>query len=105
MAGTVAQATARPLAIPRVEHPADEMRPPGPNPIIELSGIGRRCETAHGWVEAVKNIDLEVNTGEFCVIVGPSGCGKTTLLRMLAGLEQPTSGTMALHGTGGERPV
>jgi NitT/TauT family transport system ATP-binding protein len=44
---------------------------------------------------AVNDISLEVDQGEFLVIVGPSGCGKTTLLRMIAGLETPTSGTIA----------
>jgi ABC-type Fe3+/spermidine/putrescine transport system ATPase subunit len=41
---------------------------------------------------AVDNVDLKVNKGEFLVILGPSGCGKTTLLRMIAGLERPSSG-------------
>jgi multiple sugar transport system ATP-binding protein len=48
--------------------------------------------------EAVKGIDLEVAEGEFVVLVGPSGCGKTTLLRMVAGLEEITSGTLRIGG-------
>ncbi len=47
-----------------------------------------------GVVEAVRNIDLEIADGEFVVLVGPSGCGKTTTLRMIAGLEPVTSGTV-----------
>jgi len=47
---------------------------------------------------AVDHVDLDVRNGEFLTIVGPSGCGKTTLLRMLAGLEEPTSGDILLHG-------
>lgn len=47
---------------------------------------------AFGTTIAVDNVSLVVEDQEFCVIVGPSGCGKTTLLRMLAGLEKPTSG-------------
>jgi multiple sugar transport system ATP-binding protein len=50
---------------------------------------------------AVKKINLEINNGEFMVLVGPSGCGKTTTLRMVAGLEKITSGTIAI----GERVV
>ena len=45
---------------------------------------------------AVKNINLEIPDGEFMVLVGPSGCGKSTTLRMLAGLENITSGTIAI---------
>jgi multiple sugar transport system ATP-binding protein len=47
---------------------------------------------------AVDNVDLEIAEGEFMVLVGPSGCGKTTLLRMVAGLEDITSGTLRIDG-------
>lgn len=49
-----------------------------------------------GDTVAVDNIDLEVNPGELAVLLGPSGCGKTTTLRMIAGLEMPTSGTISI---------
>jgi multiple sugar transport system ATP-binding protein len=49
-------------------------------------------------VVAVKNLDLSINDGEFVVLVGPSGCGKTTVLRMVAGLEEATSGTIRING-------
>jgi spermidine/putrescine transport system ATP-binding protein len=47
---------------------------------------------------AVKSIDLDVPAGSFFALLGPSGCGKTTTLRMVAGLETPTSGTIMLAG-------
>jgi multiple sugar transport system ATP-binding protein len=49
-------------------------------------------------VVAVRSVDLSINDGEFVVLVGPSGCGKTTVLRMVAGLEEVTSGTIWLNG-------
>ena len=45
---------------------------------------------------AVKNINLDIKDGEFMVLVGPSGCGKSTTLRMIAGLERVTSGTISI---------
>ena len=55
-----------------------------------------------GGARAVSGMDLEVGDGEFVVLVGPSGCGKTTALRMVAGLEKITSGTIRIGGKGGE---
>jgi NitT/TauT family transport system ATP-binding protein len=64
---------------------------------IQVSSVSRLFEGPDGPVEAVSNVDLAIPPGEFCVVVGPSGCGKTTLLRMIAGLEAPTSGTIAIQ--------
>ncbi|GAB3864943.1 hypothetical protein GCM10027610_114160 [Dactylosporangium cerinum] len=47
---------------------------------------------------AVDRVNLDVGQGEFMVLLGPSGCGKSTLLRMVAGLEDPTSGAIMLDG-------
>ena len=49
-------------------------------------------------VPAVDGIDLMAREGEFLVLVGPSGCGKTTLMRMIAGLEEPSSGAVLIGG-------
>ena len=46
----------------------------------------------------IENISLEVNEGEFMILVGPSGCGKSTLLRMIAGLESITDGVLKIGG-------
>ncbi len=51
-----------------------------------------------GEVDVIPSIDLEINDGEFVVFVGPSGCGKSTLLRLIAGLEDTTSGTISIDG-------
>jgi len=52
------------------------------------------CGKKFGTVVAVKDLTLEVKDGEFFVLLGPSGCGKTTTLRMIAGLEDVTEGTI-----------
>src|SRR5262245_54779701 len=51
-----------------------------------------------GGVQAVKDLSLEIHDGEFLVLVGPSGCGKTTALRMVAGLEEISDGTISIGG-------
>jgi len=74
-------------------------------PLVQVRGLGRVFETAAGPVTAIHNIDLDVRQGEFLAIVGPSGCGKTTLLRIIAGLETPTSGAVETSGLPGDRPA
>jgi multiple sugar transport system ATP-binding protein len=59
---------------------------------LTLTGIHKRF----GTVDVLKGIDLDVAEGEFVIIVGPSGCGKSTLLRVIAGLEDATSGTIRI---------
>lgn len=61
---------------------------------IELNQLVKR----YGKVEAVKGIDLAIEDGEFVVFVGPSGCGKSTTLRMIAGLEEISDGTLKIAG-------
>jgi multiple sugar transport system ATP-binding protein len=58
----------------------------------------RRVSKHFGHVRAVDGVDLATREGEFLVLLGPSGCGKTTLLRMIAGLEQPTGGEILIGG-------
>lgn len=60
---------------------------------VSLKSVNKK----YGNVEAIHSIDLEVNDGEFLVLVGPSGCGKSTLLRMIAGLEEITDGTISIE--------
>jgi multiple sugar transport system ATP-binding protein len=57
------------------------------------------CKVYDNNFEAVKSVDIEIQDKEFIVLVGPSGCGKSTLLRMIAGLEDISSGTLKIDGT------
>ena len=72
---------------------------------IRLTGIEKRFVVHGTTVEAVQATDLDVAEGEFVCLVGPSGCGKTTLLRIVAGLEEPTAGTIDVERSDGNRPV
>jgi spermidine/putrescine transport system ATP-binding protein len=68
------------------------------SPAIELTGVVKEYH-AHGeTVAAVRGIDLAIREGEFFSLLGPSGCGKTTTMRMIAGFEDPTRGSIFLHG-------
>ncbi|MFN3147809.1 MAG: ABC transporter ATP-binding protein [Paracoccaceae bacterium] len=58
----------------------------------------RNLRKSFGAVEVIKGVDIDIEDGEFVVFVGPSGCGKSTLLRMIAGLEDITSGTLEIDG-------
>ncbi len=61
---------------------------------LKLKGLAK----SYGDVEVLKDINLDIETGELIVFVGPSGCGKSTLLRMIAGLEKITAGTLEIDG-------
>jgi NitT/TauT family transport system ATP-binding protein len=71
---------------------------------VEAIGLGRQFVTPSGTIEAVRNLDIAVGAGEFCVIVGPSGCGKSTFLRMVAGLDSPTDGELRIARPDGSTP-
>jgi thiamine transport system ATP-binding protein len=61
---------------------------------VELDGVSKR----YGETAAVDDVSLRVREGEFFTLVGPSGCGKTTTLRLIAGFEEPTAGTVRFAG-------
>src|SRR5690606_25471346 len=65
-----------------------------PHRTLSVESLTKVFDTAEGPVTAVKDVSLEVSAGEFFSLLGPSGCGKTTTLRMIAGLETTTSGTI-----------
>jgi len=67
--------------------------------IVSARNLSLTFETNDGPVHALKDVDLNVEQGEFVSFIGPSGCGKTTFLRVVADLEQPTGGTITVNGT------
>lgn len=65
-----------------------------------MSGVSiQNVEKAFGGVRVIHGIDIEIADGAFVVLVGPSGCGKSTLLRIIAGLEDVTSGSIMIGDT------
>jgi len=91
------------------------MRPRGPDPgnprrqagaragvgvpgEIEITGVNKVFGQGAAAFHALTDIDLTIATGEFFTLLGPSGCGKTTLLRVIAGFEQPTTGSLRING-------
>ncbi|ELK49359.1 putative sugar ABC transporter ATP-binding protein, partial [Haloferax sp. BAB-2207] len=63
---------------------------------LELDSITKTFQDGDDEIVAVDDISMSIDDGEFLVVVGPSGCGKSTTLRMIAGLETITSGTISL---------
>ena len=66
--------------------------------VIDIKDLSLVFETNDGPVHALSNINLAIKRGEFVSFIGPSGCGKTTLMRVVADLEQPTSGSVTVNG-------
>ena len=67
--------------------------------MIKLTGINKIYRTDEIETQALENVNLEVQKGEFLSIMGPSGCGKSTLLNIMGLLDSPTSGTIEINGT------
>jgi len=71
----------------------------GSEPLLDVRSVSLRYRDANNaTLKVLRDVSLHVNTGEFVALIGPSGSGKTTLLSLIAGLEPPTSGEIALHG-------
>ena len=67
-------------------------------PVISARNVSLTFPAADGPVHALKDVSLDIAPGDFVSFIGPSGCGKTTVLRCIAGLETPTSGTLTVNG-------
>ena len=66
--------------------------------IVELKKVSKTYKIGENEFKALDNIDLEINKGEFVVILGPSGAGKSTLLNLIGGMDTPTSGSIKIDG-------
>src|SRR6056297_864885 len=67
-------------------------------PVIEARDLDLTFQTGDGPVQALSQINLTIDKGDFVSFIGPSGCGKTTFLRCMAALEHPTGGTITVNG-------
>ena len=77
---------------------SEPIREAKPTPYISVIGAGKSYASRHGALQALADIDLDVQEGEFLSILGPSGCGKSTLLKCIGGLEGLTAGAMNVRG-------
>jgi NitT/TauT family transport system ATP-binding protein len=68
------------------------------DPVVVADGLDLTFRTNDGPVQALSDVSLTVNRGDFVSFIGPSGCGKTTFLRVVAALEQPTGGSISVNG-------
>ncbi|MBT0326622.1 ATP-binding cassette domain-containing protein, partial [Vibrio campbellii] len=66
--------------------------------LLDLTRLGMRFPTPDGEFIALKNVDLQINKGEFVSLIGHSGCGKSTVLNLVAGLHMPTDGGVIVDG-------
>jgi NitT/TauT family transport system ATP-binding protein len=70
---------------------------------VDVRSVSLTFDTGDGKVDALSNVSLQIAEGEFVSFIGPSGCGKTTMLRVIADLQQPTSGTLLVNGVSAEQ--
>ena len=66
--------------------------------VVQVDHVTKKFASRSGEVTALEDVNLEIHDGQFVCLLGPSGCGKTTLLRMIGGLDTPTSGTITIDG-------
>jgi NitT/TauT family transport system ATP-binding protein len=81
-----------------------EQAPAGAQRAIEVAGVAKVFRTKSASVQALEDVTFSVGSNQFISILGPSGCGKSTLLRIVAGLEMPSRGRVAVDGKEVEAP-
>ena len=67
-------------------------------PALKASSLWKLYQAGESTVEAVRGVDLNVESGEMVAVMGPSGCGKTTLLNILSGIDEPSAGMVEVNG-------
>jgi putative ABC transport system ATP-binding protein len=77
---------------------SDHLSPARPDPLLTATGLTKSYASGGRLVDAVHEVDLTVDTGEWVSIMGPSGCGKSTLLHLLGGLDAPDGGSVSIAG-------
>ena len=95
-----------PIEAVRMDSVAMATTEPGSTPqrlAVDVRDVSLTFETSDGKVEALSSVSLQIADGEFVSFIGPSGCGKTTMLRVIADLQQPTSGTLLVNGMSAEQ--
>lgn len=75
-----------------------KQRATGEVPVISAKSLDLTFQTNDGPVQALSDVSLDINKGDFVSFIGPSGCGKTTFLRVIAALERPTGGEVTVNG-------
>ncbi|WP_242693460.1 ABC transporter ATP-binding protein, partial [Sabulibacter ruber] len=78
--------------------PAEPVKPGAVYPVIEFERVTVRYGKDAGATQALAESSFHIDKGDFIALVGPSGCGKSTLLRLIAGLEDVSSGTISIDG-------
>lgn len=66
--------------------------------LVSIKDVSMKYSGENGETEALKDINLDINRGEFVCVLGPSGCGKSTLLKIIAGFNKPSTGTRTMNG-------